>query len=439
VYAKYGTKSYNEGLKLFKLLNPDIKNMDLIYPGQTIKIPDPSIRKEPWYSSIFDISGNIVSQEGLDDSVYPDPKIPDIFVQREREDIPAATYSEAASILNAKLINKGIYYFPRRGARDFELNLSHVPLLELNGGLRVLLAEKEKISATDLETMKVFWDDIHVVSISPDASVGQVLGSIFETIGQDTSFKKISFSDGGIRVEVRAKWINAEYSATGRIARHVCISPIKDIQARTPDSIVRYLEKHNIIMKDISPGYKAGGKRSQKARARAPIAPVTSIGFSKPKVFVNDLLTAMGFKYAQNVGISFPYAGIQVETVSNLISKPTGGQLLVDFGDLYGDAVEAIQKTGLAIVQIQEQDSLQTIIRKLFSALGITYSMDPTFLTAKRTPSRNISLSIPGYLASASDGGGTTFLLSIVPLHDEILRYLQDQDLKIILIGLAAA
>ncbi|MEA3280478.1 MAG: LysM domain-containing protein, partial [Thermodesulfobacteriota bacterium] len=41
-YGLYGTKSYKEGIKLLKLINPDLVDLDRIYTGQKLHMPDPS-------------------------------------------------------------------------------------------------------------------------------------------------------------------------------------------------------------------------------------------------------------------------------------------------------------------------------------------------------------------------------------------------------------
>ena len=71
---------------------------------------------------------------------------------------------------------------------------------------------------------------------------------------------------------------------------------------------------------------------------------VTAIDSLNHKSFVKGLITALGYHFAQNVSITFPYAGIQVKAVSNLISLKNGNVLLVDFGDFHGDAIQAIKK-----------------------------------------------------------------------------------------------
>ena len=102
-----------------------------------------------------------------------------------------------------------------------------------------------------------------------------------------------------------------------------------------------------------------------------------------------------------------------------MVSMEDGRDFLVDFGDLYGDAAREIQKTGLGLVQITRQDSLDEIIVKLLTSLGIDYSDDPLFTVAARPAEFNTVLKVPGYLVSRS--GDRDALLSAVPLHNRVL------------------
>ncbi len=156
-----------------------------------------------------------------------------------------------------------------------------------------------------------------------------------------------------------------------------------------------------------------------------------AIDFSDHKTVVKNLLTTMGYNYAQNVAITFPYAGIQIKALSNLISSSNGKLLLVDFGDLYGDAIIAIKKTGLDIIQIKEKDSVYEVIEKIFDALEVSYAKDPTFLAAKRPIIYNTSLTIPGYLLSNKEKH--KILLTTAPVNDDIVQFLIDQGIKVII------
>ena len=61
-FSRYGKISYNEGIKLFKFINPDIVNLNRIYAGQIINVPVPSIRKEPSYKSLIANYENFTSK-----------------------------------------------------------------------------------------------------------------------------------------------------------------------------------------------------------------------------------------------------------------------------------------------------------------------------------------------------------------------------------------
>ena len=52
-FGTYGTLPYEQGLELFKLFNPEVTNLDLIYPDQRLIIPDPTIRNESWFPALF--------------------------------------------------------------------------------------------------------------------------------------------------------------------------------------------------------------------------------------------------------------------------------------------------------------------------------------------------------------------------------------------------
>jgi hypothetical protein len=42
-----------EGLKAFKMANPNIKNINIVYEGSDIYLPDPSIKSQPWFQSLL--------------------------------------------------------------------------------------------------------------------------------------------------------------------------------------------------------------------------------------------------------------------------------------------------------------------------------------------------------------------------------------------------
>ncbi len=432
-YGSYGAEPYKQGIKLFRLINPDIKDLNRIYAGQDILIPDPAIRQQPWYQSLFDRLANYQNLTDFDRTIKAHKKTPMLPVSKDREKKPSFPLSKVACALDAKLSTKGVYYFPRQGQEDFKIDLSRIPLIKLKNGTRILFpVDDNKNNKSELDIVKSFWKDVHIVQIAPNDSEKHVFDAVFERLEKGVLKNRLSFFDQGVKVEVRGEWIFDKIAEKGKSARHFCISLIDNPRERTPESILRYLDQNNIVLKEIIKGKNTAGQKSNNLDSNKSAEDVNTIDSSDQKTFVNDLITAIGYKYSPDVSISFPYSGVQVKTVSNLVTGSDGNPFLIDFGNLYGDAVSAIEKTGFTVIQIKSDDKCPVIIQKILGAMDVSYTNNPTFLAAKRPAIYNTVLTIPGFLVTSA--GKPSILLSFATPHSGIIQFLTNQGVKISMI-----
>jgi len=433
-FGTYGSKSYKEGVKLLKRINPEITDINRIKAGQVIHLPDPSLKNQSWYQSIFDSSGNIIEQEKENVSAGMNETASDTLDNSKRNDGKWSAFLQVASVLNGKFYNKGVYYFPGERNEDFAINLSISPVIELKDKTRLLFPQNN-IKKSDQDLIQSFWKKVKIVTISDKASSEQILDSVFNLNKKYGSEDKITFSDNGVVVNVKARWATKILSGEKDGAQLLCITPIKKIDEITPNSICRYLKQNNIIIKEICQGKNILNKNSKSIHYTILDQDLIYINPLDHKTAVYDLLTALGFKYMQNISITFPYAGMQIDAVSNLVVKNDGSRLLVDFGDIYGDAALSIKKTGINIIQLKKEESFSAILKNLFKALDVHYLKNPTFLAAKRPSEHNTSLTIPGFLVS--DEEKSKILITGVSLDYELIQFFVKDNIKIILMGMA--
>jgi hypothetical protein len=431
-YGPYGEELYKQGIKLFRLINSDIKDLNRIYVGQDILIPDPVILSQPWYQSLFNRVSDHTHRSDMNRSIPTSKKIPVGSVSKGRETQPATHLSKVSSALDGKLINKGVYYFPRPGREDFALDLSGTPLIEFKNGTRILFFMDNNNQDPELDGVKAFWKDVHIVGIPPNDSIKSVFDSVFNSLGKDFLKTPLVFFDQGVKVEVRGEWIFNKIAGKGDSVRHFCVTLIDHPSERTPESILRYLDQNNIVLKEILTGKSDAGQESNGPNPHKSTGTVSTIDASNQRTFVNHLITAMGYTYSPNVNISFPYSGVQVKTVSNLFTGSDGNPFLVDFGDLYGDAVSAMEKTGFKIIQIKNDDNYPVIIQKILDAMEVPYTNNISFLAAKRPAIHNTVLTVPGFLVA--DSKKPSILFSFTIFHNGIIQFLTNQGLKISMI-----
>jgi hypothetical protein len=446
-FGAYGSITYAEGVKMLQALNPNIADINKIYAGQQIYLPSPEVRQQPWYRSIFDSEGNIVKEVPAPSRPKPQPErvvtppevsahrpasLPAVETPKPKTNVDAM--AAAARMLNASLQKKGTYYFPVENRPDVELDLSRFPLMELQGGKRLILNTEEKVMGFEPQILDALLKNATVVDLPENPTTAQVLERVLASGAASSGPSEgLSVSIPGVEIQVTAKWIETVADSGDGSQRQICITPIQSETERTPEAIVRYLDQHNIVLREIlgnrltlaDPGNEGGGLQ------RYPVEEFLAAG--DQQAFISQLAQSMGFTYSPNVTISFPYAGIQVKAMSNLLSTGKGNELLIDYGDLYGDAITSIKKTGLRIVQIEVGDPAADIITKVIKGLKLTHKINPYYLAANRSSEYNTTITINGF--ECDTGNSEKVLIATTALPARIVSFLKKKGLKVILLG----
>jgi len=431
--GRFGNLTYRQGIELFKSANPQIRDINRIYAGQKIYMPDPSIREKNWYSALFDKDGKLVEEmpESAEAEAAASRARPAAAAAPQRPPVEqpenAGPAGEAAAMLGGRLLNKGTYFLPMKQGRDFELDLSRYPMIDVGNGSKVVLTSQDKVMNVDLPLIQSYWEDVKVIKVAENASSREIIEAVFAALSNGAATNQLSFKDGAATIRIRANWIRTEASADGQVPRHTCITPIADPSQRTHDAIVRYLNQNDIVLNELTTG------PSQTGLQRFPVDVADTAGFidgSNQKALIASFAASMDFRYSPNTGISFPYAGIQVQALSNLLSFGNGREILVDFGDLYGDAVNAIRKTGLEILQIPVNADALEIIQRVMDAAGMAYTTGPVFFGAERPAEFNTTITIDGILIPRANGENR--LYTERPIPQLVGIFLRDRGIRLL-------
>jgi len=279
----------------------------------------------------------------------------------------------------------------------------------------------------DLPLIQSYWDDVKVVKVGESSSSREILEAVFAAFSDQQSANQLAFEDGGVNVRISAKWIRTEPSADNRAPRHTCITPISNAAQRTNDAVIRYLDQNDIVVNEVLDDASSQAPQAYPIHRTGDTA---SIDGSSQKALIATFSQVMGFHYSANTAISFPYAGIQVKALSNLLSFGNGRETLVDFGDLYGDAVNAIRETGMEIIQVSVEDGPRDILRRLLEAAGMPFTANPVFYGADRSAEFNTAITIGGILIPIDDGRSR--LITELPIPELIGIFLRDKGIQLV-------
>lgn len=410
-FAPYGSPSFQEGIALFKLLNPEVENIDRIYVGQQLIIPVSSMQDHPWVQSVLD-GATTGTPPGTRTKTPVKPRSP---------------LQEAAAALGGELLDKGTYYFPQSGTEDLAINLSHFPVMKFQDETILFTSGSRTLTTAQQGAVQNYWKNLRVVPMPKKPATEKLIDSVLASRNPSEKSFRLAFQDAGVMVDICAQWMSPppeKPAAEGR----TCLTLIDDWSEKTPEAIERYLARRRIMIKEV---HRTGAEyRPETAQASQVIKKIPVIESSDGKKFVEKFLSAIGCRYTPGTGIIFPYAGIQVHAVSNLIKAENGRELLIDYGDLYGDAIQSIKDTGLAIIQLKEPISPVDTVFTLLDALHIPYEKNPVFQAAKRSGPFNTTLTLSGYLVKKGRSGGVLF--TSLSIEDRIVEFLSGRDIRVI-------
>ena len=230
-YGPYGSRSYREGLKLFKLANPGVTDIHRIYRGQRIVLPNPDIKRQPWFPSV--LNGPEAATES---PLEPDlPGLPmaaaAVGVSAGIESPPPreSALADVAGALGAELKDRGRYYFPGSTTEDVELDLSEFPVMAFNGQTFIFETGGRSLDPPRRHAVEAYWKNARILSIRQETSSEQILESVLEAgATEKTTVSEIAFQDNEVAVIVRAQWITPAKSGSGGTKNRTCITMIED-------------------------------------------------------------------------------------------------------------------------------------------------------------------------------------------------------------------
>ena len=165
-----------EGQKAFSHLNPNIKNIDMIYQGAQLVIPDPSILSQPWFESFLKQgSASLRSMDQTPVETSSHSLLPVISPQQ------MAQLKRYAALIQGTLINQGQMYFPGKEAQaNLVLDLVQTPLIESKDGQKTLIVPSDdngsSLGNELVKNIKAYWKQIKIQEIDMAISIAQELG-----------------------------------------------------------------------------------------------------------------------------------------------------------------------------------------------------------------------------------------------------------------------
>jgi hypothetical protein len=105
---------------------------------------------------------------------------------------------------------------------------------------------------------------------------------------------------------------------------------------------------------------------------------------------------------------------------------------LIDFEDLFGDAIQAIRNSHLEIIQLKKREGFMANIQQLMTALNCTTEKNPTIWISDSKNAYAVSVTVPGLLIKTDDKAEV--LVTIDAISDEAIQFLTRPGTRVIIV-----
>ena len=411
---------YKEYLDLVKKLNPSIKDPNLIYPGQVIRLPiySPQIVRKPIVSKVskkLEIKSN---DKAVSKSLKPSAVGHDL----------AMIFTE----IGEEWVQTGRHFIPLKSGGQIDLEAKSFPIISFRNGLRVILDLNNKVPERMEKLIGSSWENYRVVHIAEDESLKSALDKIIRVCDYPKVFKRGESLGlkGDIGLQISGDWIIRLSQAGSNDAASFVVINLSDSPAIHNSGIIKdYLKGLGVKVIDYPPGQ--GDMTEGTAEAE-----MLSGGGDAPAL-IKSLMEFTGRTFSTQVRIPVyqsQKADFKLIVTADFFLKVKESDAIIALTDLGPEVISFLREHRFSVLSLAGEKEPLAIVSKTLEFLGVPFDTGPhDFMAVKRDDSKNIRLSLPGTVFSDKDG--KPVFATPLSLPHEIAVFLSQRGYRILVLS----
>jgi len=289
IHRKFGVKGATavKTLKVVKQLNPGITNVNRIYPGQMLKLPE---------------GGQLITPEDYDrlagekktaatQSEQPQEKA--ILPSESRLDV----IREVLARMNGTLTTTGFYYIPIPDMGQATIDCSMIPVVEFDDGSTVMLDFTKRMNEMLKKAIESKWGNIAMVKVGSSDDSASILSKTVNASRAYVMTRQVKPSVLGkdLTVSVSVDWVISKKQADDKPYRQA-FTLLKDKNLALPKAVLSFAERNGLFITDVDNDAIVSGAAEEKSVEKSASVPMIVLNAENDGEVVDVLLTTLGYK-----------------------------------------------------------------------------------------------------------------------------------------------
>ena len=365
-------------LRSVKRLNPEVENLNKIYPGQILKIPDGSGTGD-------DEEPSASVMKASDAGEKAPPAQPAGLTPKNN----ISLIGQIVRRLNSTVIGSGNYYIPLPGSGQVTIDCATTPVIELEDGTTVFLDFAGRLPDDLAKMVQANWPNYHFLKIGRDEDIASVLSKIILQSKSYTMEKadKPLFLEDEPQVKLFLDWLITKKELSGTVLSRLCLVFTADESQLLPRPILAQAKKKGIDICEI-----LNDKVREKEQAPpVPVPAITQIKGDTNDVLLQNFLVLLGLEPLKNKAIKIFDArkdGFDLSIEAELLVKRENKMLMVHKNQLPQQFIDALRTEGMDPFYLAGGMSRKNMLEGVLVPLGIPYQFASFSLPAQETNTR---------------------------------------------------
>ncbi|MCP4665629.1 MAG: LysM peptidoglycan-binding domain-containing protein [Deltaproteobacteria bacterium] len=406
---------YGEYLELVRNLNPHIKDLDTIYPGQVVRLPiySPEVVKKPVKAALYKKRRARAGD------------------RRRGKKGPSATHDlgKIFQEMGEQWVETGKYSILLKSGSQVQLNAESCPFITLQNGQKVIVDLKNKLPEETAGRIGSLSENYRLVRLTQGDDLRASLDKVLKACNYPELYKKGEPYElkGDITIRVTGDWVVKPGKGRSDQSTRAVVLNLKHVGAPSvPPVIQDFLKGRGITIIDYPPPALRVLKNTLKIQ--------TLPRNGNPQSLVKTVLTLTGQTFSYQAAIPVyegQKGGAQSVMKADFLLSVNGRDTIIDLSGLSRKSVSFFLEHQFQILSLAAENDPLVMVSKVLDFLGTKFDPSPrSFWAIPGDDSRNVGLTLPGVIFS--DTQGKAILATPLALPEQIKVFLSKKGYHIL-------
>ena len=358
-------------LNIIKSMNPRIANVDKIYYGQVIKLPDKTVFvKAPEEMK----DEEQIAVKWAESLAHPEKviEIKDKVVMPPEARL--AVIKHVITQMKGSVTSTGNYYLPIPKTGQVTIDCTKIPVIEFEDNTTVFLDLENRISADLKKMIRENWKNFRLVEVDKKDDVIAILKKLIATTKTYSMVRKESPITIGTLppVELFVDWVIVRTDSKDGKPLQGLRFLIPESYSLLPKAIKNYAQNNGLIITEIDSETGITGKPEEiYSLPQMPVFPATSA-----KDFSYALLTYLGFTAIKDADIKVfdkEKNGLDLSIKADVLVKNGEKQYVVYSRSMPQQFINVLTQAKYELIFVADTDSPKAIMEKILGKLNVPF------------------------------------------------------------------